>query len=398
MRGIMRLCLHRSSRLLPAALFLAATAVAQRGKETIHITTATTDITGLAKSISAQTGLKYSLNMQNVSLQKKITIRPGNYPLSDVLEQIKKQAALQYKILGTHILFIDYSAGHASVKPTPPPVAAQVHHTVVKPTPKAVAAKAGVNGKTPSVKRVVLTPADTVEVMRPLQAAAPTDRLASLLIARLQSADSARAAAAMVPVKKAAAPDKTAAAGGNVEAAAGIKWNWEQPVIKAGLSFDELFYGGVHVQAGMQWLYGIAAYGTDFKNGQFRWGAGFSLPVTENGRIHLNFTTGSSSSWYPQDTVYFRDVLEKERLHRIGLAWSHTISNRLSVQVQLHYNILHQSFTATDTSSMAIPLIDNFDERYRVFKPPYTITKSLGSNTADKSWVGLQIGLFYRFL
>lgn len=427
MREIMRLCLHRSSRLLILYMFLVTTAVAQHGKEIIHITTATTDITGLAKNISAQTGLKYSLNMQNASLKKKITIRPGNYPLSEVLEQIKKQAALQYKILGTHILFIDYSAGGNGSKSKSAPGTMQTPeagpksatapkflqtaksafapkkavsapkpgaaHRQAKPlTPKratrpaarqmrVVPAAAAKIDALPAENRVVLTAADTLVPVTPLMIAAQTDGLASFLRARLRTADTAKA----LP-------------GAGKPATATTKNKWLQPVLKAGLTADELFYSGAHVQAGLQWLYGIAAYGTNFKNGQFRWGAGLSLPVTANGRIHVSFTTGSSSAAYERDTIYLRSVEEKERLHRLGIAWSRNLNSRLSMQVQLHYNLLHQSFAATDTSSSANPFIDNFDERYRVFKPPYTIAKSLGSNTADKSWLGLQLTLFFRFL
>ncbi|GGH69580.1 hypothetical protein GCM10011379_27030 [Filimonas zeae] len=417
-------------------MFLWNTAAAQQGKETIHITTSTTDITSLAKDISAQTGLKYSLNMQNTSLRKKIVLRPGNYPLSQVLEQVKKQAGLQYKILGTHILFVDYSAGSAAAKSAPAaksasnakPTPAVKPGLAVKPAP---VTKNGQALQTPSkvVKRTVpvkvqtrihkpTPPTSAVKVGQPAEkksltpvdssvipiaarqwAATANNNTAFLMAAWLKARDTVLP---VQPAKKAVAtstlPVQPAAV--NTAEQPDRKRGWWQPVLKVGVTADELLYAGAHVQAGLQWLYGIAAWGTNFKNAQFRWGAGLSLPVAGSQQIHVNFTTGAASAFYAEDSAY-RAVWEKERLHRLGIAWSKDIGSRLNIQVQLHYNLLHQSFTAaTDTSAATDrnPLTGNFDERYRVFVPPYTLGKTTGSNTADRSWLGMQLTLFYRFL
>jgi len=375
------------------AVLLVKVAAAQHGKEIIHITTTSaTDITGLAKNIAAQPGLKYSLNMQNASLRKKITLRPGNYTLSQVLEQVKKQAALQYKILGTHILFIDYSAAVTRSKPLPATVPSKVKHTVhrqLPPKAKPVIV-ARVKQEQPEVKREAAS-GDSVVALTPLGVNVAANGMANFLTARLK-ADSLRGRPSSLPAKNGMVQ------AGNEAAARERKFHWLQPVTEAGFTADELFYSGVQAQAGLHWLYAIAAFGTDYRHTQFRWGGGMSLPVTENGRLHLNFTTGASAAFYPRDTsVLLKDVWEKERLHRFGIAWSNRIGQRFKIQAQVHYNLLHQSFTATDTSSWDA-FTGNFDERYRVFRPPYTISKSVGANTATKSWLGIQVTLFFHFL
>jgi hypothetical protein len=100
----------------------------QYDKAIVKISQNPIDITTLAKTIAKQTGLEYSLNMQNASLKKRIALRAGNWKLSDILKQVQQQAGLNYRIIGDHILFMDYQ----------PPViktAAPRVNTPVKATP-----------------------------------------------------------------------------------------------------------------------------------------------------------------------------------------------------------------------------------------------------------------------
>jgi hypothetical protein len=80
----------------------------QYEKAIVKISQTPVDITSLAKTIAKQTGLQYALNMQNASLKKRITLKAGNWQLSDILKQVQQQAGLNYRILGDHILFMDY--------------------------------------------------------------------------------------------------------------------------------------------------------------------------------------------------------------------------------------------------------------------------------------------------
>ncbi|SHN42488.1 hypothetical protein [Chitinophaga sp. CF418] len=89
----------------------------QYEKAIVKISQTPIDITSLAKTIAKQTGLQYSLNMQNASLKKRITLKAGKWQLSDILKQVQQQAGLNYRILGDHILFMDYQPP-VSQKPT----------------------------------------------------------------------------------------------------------------------------------------------------------------------------------------------------------------------------------------------------------------------------------------
>jgi hypothetical protein len=80
----------------------------QYDKAIVKISQNPIDITTLAKTIAKQTGLQYSLNMQNALLKKRIALKAGNWQLSDVLKQVQQQAGLNHRIIGDHILFMDY--------------------------------------------------------------------------------------------------------------------------------------------------------------------------------------------------------------------------------------------------------------------------------------------------
>lgn len=80
----------------------------QYDKAIVKISQNPIDITTLAKTIAKQTGLQYSLNMQNALLKKRIALKTGNWQLSDILKQVQQQAGLNHRIIGDHILFMDY--------------------------------------------------------------------------------------------------------------------------------------------------------------------------------------------------------------------------------------------------------------------------------------------------
>lgn len=406
MRIPVPLFLQKNRLLLIAGILLIQTAAAQHGQERVRITTATTDIASLAKNISAQTGLKYSLNMQNASLRKTVTIRPGSYRLSDVLEQIKKQAALQYKLVGTHILFIDYSSGSGNSVAAAAKVPAKkpVHHSVQKYHTAVTKHTNGITQKKlPVVKSVAVTdstahtPDSASFVAAPVVTPRDTTRDSYLTILRPLAKTTP---VASVPLPVQALKDTTLPAAANAVTRSRVTaFPWTKPLLRAGVSSDELFYAGAQLHAGLSWIYGIAAVGTSFSFSNFRWGGGLSLQLTEKQQVHLNFTTGTASRHYDTDSFFVNGVQLKETLHRLGAAWSKQFAPRLSVHVQLHYNLLHKAFTVTPLNSSAADVFTgNYGEQYSIFRPPYTLRKTVNDTSADKSWIGAQLSLFYSIL
>ncbi len=110
MRSILRKQINLTIFFVLLSAFTSKLYAQQYNKAIVKISQSPIDITTLAKTIAKQTGLEYSLNMQNASLRKHITLRIGSWQLSDILKQVQQQAGLNYRIIGDHILFMDYLA------------------------------------------------------------------------------------------------------------------------------------------------------------------------------------------------------------------------------------------------------------------------------------------------
>src|SRR3954470_8267178 len=107
----MKSILKRINLFLFLLFLLTGKSYAQYRHAIVKISHSPVDITSISRLISSQTGLQYSLNMQNASLKKQIILRVGAWKLIDILKQVQQQAGLNYKIIGDHILFVDYQTG-----------------------------------------------------------------------------------------------------------------------------------------------------------------------------------------------------------------------------------------------------------------------------------------------
>lgn len=364
---------------------------AQLQNKNIHITSPTTDITGIAKIIAAQTGWRYSLNMQNGSLRKKITLKPGNYKLSEILAQVKNQAKLSYKIVGNHIIFVDYVTK------------AHIVSTPVKKYPEKRRAALPAIKKLPEVKHIdtVVTTLplpivpDTIQPAPALKDTTPISNTITTTAVNIPDTADKQSAFKMRSVSRDSlykATEKTVNS-----ADANTMRRERKPILfaKAGFAVDEIFYANSVLEGGFNFLYGIASYGTTFQTGGFRWGGGISFPLNEDNRLHLTFTTGNMRKTYNFDT--FPQLLTlKETLHRFGAAWSRQLNNKVSMQIQLHYNLLLKDFTRNETVNKPNPLTGDFDKQYYIIKPPYTLSKSVGETSVTKSWIGIQCTFFYK--
>ncbi|TWW01907.1 hypothetical protein [Chitinophaga pinensis] len=396
----------------------------QYDKAVVNITTSPIDITTLAKTIAKQTGLEYSLNMQNSSLKKRITLRSGNWQLASILRQIQQQANLSYKIIGDHILFMDARSGKgknntlaaAAPKTTPAPNApnhqnarttesstrrnlpdtsTDSNHQLPLEALPAIATtnndttvtlytlaqtqqgphfkKRGSNYKMPVVKKATRTTSGTI--------ATGTTTTATTVTANT-TAVAARDNSISQPA--------TETSGNNNEDGT---VNWYKPYLKAGLSADEILYGNVSLITGFRYLYGIASYGFTAYGGRFRWGAGIPVKLNETQQLHISFTTGTIRYHVP-DTLGVDDIHLKERLNRYSLGWSKTFGEKWTLHVQVHYNDLRKK-----ADHIPPPIFEDAGEqrKFRYGKAPYTISERFGTQNDYQHWVGARLSLYYHF-
>lgn len=324
------------------------------------------DISTLARTIAKQTGLEYSLNMQNASLKKQIRLKQGNLHLSDILKQIQLQAGLNYKIIGDHIIFMDYQPG-GSTK-----------------TPELKKKKSVPQVKTDPVVRRLFTfnpikiqPLYFFDVKAPLLAQfPPIDHFKLIATLFVPKEPDLWRDSSSHKKKKIQPKQNEPTTNADIE-----RGKWYRPFVKAGFSADEVLYANASLMAGIKYVYGIISYGTGFtgSGGRFRWGGGIPVKLKNQQQLHLNFTTGTCVR---ADTS-LRSF--KERLTRYGVAWSKIYNTKWTFQVQLHYNNLTKPFYYS-------PIVPKSYEHFYYGKIPYNFS---GSDFNKKQWLGIQLSLMY---
>jgi len=396
---------------LIALLFSAPLYAQQYDKAVVNITTSPIDITTLAKSIAQQTGLEYSLNMQNSSLKKKITLRTGNWQLVNILKQVQQQANLSYKIIGDHILFMDIRAGEGkrnslaaeASKTTPAPSAP--NHQNARPA----------ESNTRRNSTETTTENNGPFALESLPAIATTNNDTTVQLNTLAQTQQGphfkkRGANYRMPVAKKANKSATGTANTTVANAKENNTpkpattissdnnddstvNWYKPYLKAGLSADEILYGNVSLITGFRYLYGIASYGFTSYGGRFRCGAGIPVKLNETQQLHITFTTGTIKYHVP-DTLGVDDIHLKERLNRYSLGWSKTFGEKWTLHVQVHYNDLRKK-----ADHIPPPIFEDFGDqrKFRYGKAPYTMSERFGTQNDYQRWIGAQLSLYYHF-
>lgn len=395
---------------------------AQLSQRVITVTQSTMDIPGLAKMIAAQTGVEYSLNMQNTSLKKNVRLKPGKWKLDDVMKAVQEQAGLNYKIIGDHILFTDYKPvkkdSTAVVKPGNAPVAKAVSPLVIKSVPKAPRTQvptAATTKKSPAAivkaprtqvttaAMKKLSPAATVNTpqsepvppaytlipIRPNALLSPPVLLA--IPENLNAMALATHAATGSTARESSAAKNTAKSAGTVKEGRHFSLPplGDLPLAEVGMTANDIVYLSASVKAGIQYIYGIGTLGVSSGGLRFRYGAGLRIPLNESAAIQAEFTTGALSR-YPIDSMSKKKLL-RERLNSYGLSWSKTIRPRLNLQLELNYSTLRKSSDST------LQLGNKETNYYKYGKPLYNARiGSNGDNDELNSWIGARISLFYN--
>lgn len=333
---------------------------AQVTQRVITITQSAMDIPRLAKMIATQTGLEYSLNMQNSSLKKNVQLKPGKWKLEDVMKEVQQQVGLNYKVIGDHILFTDYKPAKKvdSVQVTRP--TKRIQHTINITTPAPITTY-------------------TAYDLSPLNADyAPTAPSFQVKPARMMEFEQTNHEMASKPAR-----EKRHFTFPN------ISW---PPWTQIGLTANDMVYLSASFKAGIQYAYGIVTLGASANGMRFRYGLGVSLPLNENESLHAEFTTGTlSRAPVAKDSAALLRRI-KERYNSYGISWSKQIRPRLSMQFELNYSTLKKKYDSLSTRYMS--------DEYNTFKygsVPYTTRFGSDGRLYDlRSWIGIRASIFYN--
>ena len=350
---------------------------AQLSQRVITITRSKMDIPGLAKMIAAQTGVEYSLNMQNTSLKKNVTLRLGKWKLEDVMKAVQEQAGLNYKIIGDHILFTDYKPvkkdSILAGKPANVPVAKpQGIKTVKKTAHKQISQPARGIDVAPVAPSYTLSPLRTDLLMSQPALNVKPNRLAL----KTQKENN---------IKEPITKEKTPKERRHIS----LPQLGDLPLAEAGLTANDIVYLSASAKAGIQYVYGIGTLGFTSRGLRFRYGAGLRLPLDEYSAVQAEFTTGALSrksiDSFPQGGLLH------ERLNSYGLSWSRTIRPRVHLQLEVNYSTLKKSGDST------VHIVNKETNYYGYGKPLYNAKIGGNGNYYElNSWVGFRISLFYN--
>jgi hypothetical protein len=426
----MRLFLNRicllALLLLPA---LAGKAQLPTHRTIVTISHPYLDIATLAKIIAAQTGMQYSLNMQNDALQTMVSLKAGTWQLDDVMAQVETQAHLRLKVVGNHILFLNKVA--AKVEAIKAPLAAN-DVKVGKVTHKAANAATDKPVRKPTARKalhntspVTNTPAkvDTTDtqlvsnevtdtataISRPgnlsllngqdsLMWATKTPDKTANKTGQIPNPQQDSLLAAKQSASKAVAAKQNASAADKQDKSSAKNSSPKEKdplfLLKAGVGVDEAFYANGTINLGTKYLYGIATLGSDFKVIRFRYGLGIPVKITQRQRVYATFTTGNTK--YTVDSLQIDlpgNFPVKETLNRYGIGWSYALSNHLLLQAVIQYEQLARKVDLSTNPSVDLTRIRDFD--YKYVHIPYTPKSNGTIQDGSKTWLGLQVTLLY---
>ena len=323
----------------------------------------------LLRLASRQTGIKFSLNTKKFEPSKIIRVKKGGQSVEELLLAIKSGTGIYYQLLGDHIIFVDSPPGKAS-KPSPPK-----SNRPSPPRPTTV------------IKNISPAAADSTRAYKTAHVSTARPSFSTMPISIIPGK------ARMATFKKSTwrnAPPQSSGAGGDAGGRQNISHTGKL-FARAGLAVDETFYCNPSIQAGLPFLYGIVSWSTNFTLSGIRYGAGASVRLSDNWRLHVTATTGAMSRKYEGDTSR-----QGFRLHRGGLFIEKQCGERLQLGFGPLLNILTTTYYYRDAPSLLL-MTDARIKNKQYLHPLYTFSDTWSSASASntKIWVGLQASLFY---
>ncbi|NLR77896.1 hypothetical protein [Chitinophaga eiseniae] len=397
--------------------------------------------------ISRQTGARFSLNTRKFPPGRIIRVGSGTRSMAKLLAEIRQYTGIYYTILGEHIIFIDNPPPGA--KPAPAHPVTKMTAKTKAPAPLITPWRQQLHTLPPRYPSpaiptnfdtaIRLFMADTAWTLSKKDTAfsrlyPPADSSRQLTLTGgwswrpgwhwKKGNDSSQYMPVIVPGKDTAA-DKTkppitdkarATATGKTSALqswlqetfasryqrpAAMKGNGSSErrpfafLLNAGVSADEMNYVNPTVQLGFPFLYGIGSWSSDFSNSSLRWGAGTSIRLSDDWRLHLQGTTGQlKQSW---DTMTLVSTMKTQHL-KLALIAEKKLGHHFSLQGGLSFNRMVMRYYDFNGKFQALdkPGMEAMNAFFTLPKPPYTLSDNYGSNGNVKTWIGFQLGIFYN--
>jgi hypothetical protein len=353
----------------------------------IRVSVEQVNVDALGDIITRQTGLILSFNSQKIGARQQVRLRQSSYTTRQLLALIKQATGADYTIYQEHVIF------HRVIK-TPEPAAKKSQSAAAMPVKQApLPVKQTPPVRTYPIQEITGVRADSVWI----------NDLGPLLVER--------------PAIAAMPPGSNRADSPVLQAPRRERKRWRlrlpamisgngifSPFVQAGIATNETFYANLQVKAGLGIIYGIGSWSSNFSVSGFRYGLGASIPLRNDWRLQLEATTGKLSkevmTRLAYDTTSLHRVATRTRLHQAGLFVQKSIGQHLVLHGGPVFNHLKNThyFDGEQEPRGNIGLYPPEDvNAYYTIKPHYTIGSSEMRAADAKIWIGLQLGINYRF-
>lgn len=389
--------------LLALSLFYFAEALSQEQKafplrQRIVFSTTTVRLDSMLKKVSQQTSLIFSYNPRKLNRDLLFHFPSGSSTVEEILKAIKEKTGLDYALAENHIILKQPKT------PSPPALTSKANPNaeglpqkkkaafIPSPAPSAVkkdSSIANVN-KVDSSKSIVKTAEELSAKESTLPNPTKVNTLSPQEKKELMKVKTDSTVQSSLQKK-----EKT------TETKSSTQKNTPLPFqFKAGLSADETLYIGPAWQIGVPFLYAAFSYKTDFTTSLLSYGAGTSIKLNDQWRIHLfgNWGNASKSTTYSyklnQDSLITADSVcnVKSRLTRMGITFEKKLRGNLSIELGLQYNVLTSTYTINEDSPGSSLTKVATTKSFQAIHPPYSFSSS---DLTVKDWIGIQLSLFY---
>jgi hypothetical protein len=350
----------------------------------------------LISLICKQTGAKFSLNTRKFPPSKVIHVKKGVQPAGQLLEYIREHTGIYYRVLGSHIIFVDdppvkpIATGKSPVTPVSvvtvkkPVVTAVIKKPVAYQREDVDAASVPVAnvivpdtavawGAVPDMNVVAIPQMDVVlRPMPSLDAAIVKKKNIALMVKPILPVESLKRVQRETPVD-------------------GL-----HPFVKAGITGDESFYVNPAIHAGLPFVYLMASWSTNFTFSSWRYGIGSSIKIADDWRLHLQVSTGQLVVDY--DSIGYLSKSVKAHLHKVAFVTEKRLSDHFRLQLGVAVNSLQTKYFSNGVLTPLRKDENTALQGIQYFKPVYTIRNNFSpsSTQSNKLWIGMHVGILYN--
>lgn len=376
------------------------------GSQSLVLAPGSIRLDSLSDRVARQSGIVFTFNTLKIEPGKRITLLTATVKLDALLSYLHQSYQLANHVIGNHIIL---SPDDSGIKRTANAVKKKEHAPVLDKKSASEKIPTGGAFHTGRSKSTAAVPLAVIDYRVHMHC----DRLTAPIEVRKTRLAEDRASQSMV-LEPIASSDKgpgeppsalleDAVKNRTVHGLNGGK-SPQTLFASLGVTTDDVLYTGTQIRAGLPWLFVTGALNSNFRTLGFFYGLGSSVKLSDHWGAQLSVQRGLVSREFALATDTFpaiNTLRAESHLTRIGLKIEKYFGSRWTFQfgpvfnfMKSRYSIKERSIGSSGPTSPGVGV----NGKYKVLKPVYTLSQTYNeANRRDKAtWIGIQMGLFYR--